>query len=468
MNRKALNDLFEIFFSRLRLYKRIFQNYSDSMKKVLFALAGLFLITFTAAAQEDGAKLAKSAGKALTSYNIDPAGNSAKLDEAKQKIDQAIQLPDAQAVPQAWITKGDIYNTILQRDMGRRMVDPKSPLSGDNDALVAFNAYAKGIEISTKKYEKSDALKGISEVQAYLINVGVSKFEAGEYDKAFQSSEAALKSHDLLKSNGQKSLLDDAKQADDQIYFSGLAAQYAKRPADAIKYYEMLYTKGTDKSEIYEGLYQIKNESGDKEGAKKVLAEGIKKFPDNTGLLFAQINSYLQEGKLDELVASLKKAIEKEPSNASLYLNLGRVYDDLQTRETTAKNDAKASEYFDLAKKYYSQAAEKDPKAGDAHYMMGAMYYNKAAALTQEMNNTDNSTAGLKRYKQLNDQMIGYFDQALPHFQKAESLDANDVNTLIALNEIYARKEDELSLEFKKRLELVKGGGKNAGSYFKK
>ena len=60
------------------------------------------------------------------------------------------------------------------------------------------------------------------------------------------------------------------------------------------------------------------------------------------------------------------------------------------------------------------------------------------------------------------------FDQALPYFQKAESLDANDMNTLIALNEIYARKEDEtLSPEFKKRLDTVKAGGKNAKSYFK-
>lgn len=437
------------------------------MKKVLFALLGLLFITFAATAQEDGAKLAKQAGKALTSYNIDPAGNSGKLDEARQKIDAALQLADAQALASAWISKGDIYNTALQRDMAKRQFDPNAKLTGDNDALDAFNAYAKALEISTKKYEKSDALKGISEVQAYLINIGVAKFEAGEYEKSLLSSEAAIKSHDLLKANGQKSLLEEPIKMDDQVYFTGLAAQYAKKPAEALKYYDILYKKGTDKAEIYEGLYALKSETGDKDGAKKILAEGIAKFPDNTGLLFAQINAYLQEGKLDELVTSLKKAIEKEPTNASLYVNLGRVYDDLQTREEKAKNEAKAAEYFAEAQKYYSQATQRDPKSPDGHYMMGAMYYNKAAGLTTEMNNTDNTAAGLKRYKQLNDQMLGYFDQALPHFQKAESLDGNDLNTLIALNEIYARKEDELSLEFKKRLEVVKGGGKNPAPHFK-
>ena len=84
------------------------------MKKTLFALSGFLFITLVAQAQEDGSNLAKQAGEALTSYHIDPTANAAKLDQAKQKIDQALQLADAQAVASAWITKGDIYNTILK------------------------------------------------------------------------------------------------------------------------------------------------------------------------------------------------------------------------------------------------------------------------------------------------------------------------------------------------------------------
>jgi hypothetical protein len=41
------------------------------------------------------------------------------------------------------------------------------------------------------------------------------------------------------------------------------------------------------------------------------------------------------------------------------------------------------------------------------------------------------------------------------------------MNTLIALKEIYAKKDQlDLSKEFKTRLELVQGGGKNEKSYF--
>ena len=142
------------------------------MKKVLFTMLSLFLAVGISSAQEDGAKLAKSAGKALTSYNIDPAGNAAKLGEARDKIEQALKLPEVQAIGSAWQTKGEIYSTLLQKDLALRTIDPNAKLKGDNDALVAFDAYKKAYELATKKYEKGDAIKGILEVQPSLINIG--------------------------------------------------------------------------------------------------------------------------------------------------------------------------------------------------------------------------------------------------------------------------------------------------------
>lgn len=440
------------------------------MKKMLFALAGLFVAVHFAAAQDDGPKLAKQAGKALTAYNIDPASNAAKLDEAKQKIDQALQTPEAQAIASAWITKGDIYNTMLQKDMAKRMIDPKAPMTGDNDAFVAFEAYKKGYENPTaKKYEKSDAVKGIMETQGHMVNIGVSKYEAGEYEKAFYSFQGALQAHDILKANSQKSVIEDPEQYDNQVYITALAAQLAKRNTEATKYYTDLYNKGTAKAAIYEGLYSLKLEAGDEAGAQKILEEGRVKYPEDSGLLFAEINVYLKKGKLDELTGRLKQAITKEPDNISLYVTLGNVYDNLYQAMSKEKNEAKSAEYFEEAKKYYTQAMTKDPKNVDAVYSLGALYYNKAAVRTQELNSMpeDYSSAGLKKLQAAKDEVMGLFDQALPHFQKAESLDPNDLNTLIALNEIYARKEDELSLEFKKRLDVVKSGGKNATPHFK-
>ncbi|MDX2282420.1 MAG: hypothetical protein NW218_22705 [Saprospiraceae bacterium] len=439
------------------------------MKKTFLALVGFLCIASSVAtAQEDGAKLAKSAGKALATFNMDRANNKAKLEDAKMKIDQALQTPEAQALPSAWLTKGDVYTTLIEGDMARRMIDPKAPLSGDNDALVAFAAYKKAYEIAVKKYDKTDAVKGILGIESNLINVGVEKYTAAAYDKAFYSFQGALEANEILKANEQKSSLDDPKQLDEITYFTGKSASLAKMTKEAVPYYERLYKKGTDNADVYQGLYDAKTEMGDAAGADKILVEGRTKFPEDPSLLFTEINALLKAGKLDELIDRLKQAIKKEEGNIGLYVTLGNVYDNLFQSMLKEKNDAKATEYFTEANKYYGQALARDPKNVDATYSIGALYYNKAAFLTQEMNAiTDFSSAGLKKLDALKNQVMGLFDQALPYFQKAESLNPNDTNTLVALTEIFARKEDELSLEFKKRLNVVKGGGKNETAYFK-
>ena len=79
----------------------------------------------------------------------------------------------------------------------------------------------------------------------------------------------------------------------------------------------------------------------------------------------------------------------------------------------------------------------------------------------------DSSKAGLKKYDELRKLVLTQFDDALPFFKQAESLNANDRNTLIALKEIFARKDDlATSTEFKNRLDVIEAGGQNDASYF--
>jgi tetratricopeptide (TPR) repeat protein len=441
------------------------------MKKSLLALVAFSLSFHLATAQDDPAKLAKSAGKALTSYNIDPANNGAKLEEARTKIDEALKSPEIQATANAWLTKGDIYNTMLQNDLSKQMIDKNAPITGDNNALVAFEAYKMALNAADiKKYQKGDALKGIGEVQGSLINIGVTKYEKGEYAKAYNSFSAALTSHDLLKAGEKKSLLDDKAQYENQVYITGLTAMLAGDLKNAVPIYESIYKSGNAKADVYSGLYKAKLEMKDTAAADVILKEGRAKFPDDAGLLFDEINAYLIKGKLSELTGSLKSAIAKEPTNVTLYVTLGNVYDNLYQRENAAKNEAKSKEYADEALKYYQEAVKIDPKNVDAHYATGALFYNKAALLTQELNAMpeDFSAAGMKKYNDLKGKIEGLFKEALPHFKKAETLDPNDMNTLIALSEIFARQDElELMKEFKGRLETVKSGGKNAASYFK-
>lgn len=442
------------------------------MKKVLAALVGFLLLAATALeAQEDGAKLAKSAGKALTSYNIDPSGSAGKLDEAKQKIDQALQMPDAQAMPSAWLTKGDIYLKFVQKDQTMRAINPQAKQQYEGYAFQAYDAYQKAFDLGQKKYEKSDAAKGIAAVQADMVNDGVAAYSAGNFEKAFQSFNAALKAHEFLPANGQKSIWTeaDAKNVDEISFYAGLSAFQYKNMEGAKTYFEKLYKTGNAIPGVYEGLYQLNLAIGDSIASIKYLKEGRAKHPDDSGLLFAEINTYLRAGKLNELVVSLQQAIAKEPDNVQLYTTLGNVFDNLYQMELKNKNDTKANEYIQQARNYYDQALAKDPNNTDALYSVGALYYNKAAILTQELNaSEDYSAAGIRKMEVLKNEVMKLFDEALPYFQKAESANPNDLNTLIALSEIFARKEDDRALEFKKRIDVVRGGGKNEAPFFKK
>ncbi len=446
------------------------------MKKVLFALLGILLITGMVQAQDDAAKMAKSAGKSLAAYNQDPAGNGSKLTEAKTKIDQALLSPEVQALPSAWIIKGDVYSTLITKELALQSINPKATLSGDNDALEAINAYKTAFDNPiAKKYEKEQAIDGIVLMQPQVINVGVGKYNAQEYEKAFFAFKSSLDAHEILKSVKKKSVLDDPKEYTDQVYFTGLLATLAKRCEDAVTYYNILYTRGTDSVAVYEGIYNCKMELKDEAGALKIMQEGRKKFPEDPALLFAEINYFISKGRLSELTGSLEQAIKKEPGNAGLYRALGDVYNGLFTTlledstQTKEQKAPKMKEYADLAKKNFKISIDKDPNNIDNNYSLGALLYNETNLIAQDMNATSFSTAdGKKKYQELKTQMLADVDEAIKYFQKAESLDPNDPNILAALVQAFGRKEDDaMYMEFKKRLDLVKTGGKNAGSYFK-
>ena len=233
---------------------------------------------------------------------------------------------------------------------------------------------------------------------------------------------------------------------------------------EANKLFNELRSDNYDDPRIYAYGYKIANEMKD-DGAFGILEDGLTKYPDSQEILFAQINHLINAQKYDELTDKLKQAIAASPDNPSVYSALGNVYMNLH-QEAFSKGDAKATEYFDESKSFYEQAANIDPNLFDVQYSLGSLYFNKAAEVTKQMGDLPIGEA--KKYDMLKAESEELFNVALPYFKKAENLNANDVNTLIALKEIFARTNDfETSGEFKKRLENVQAGGTNESSFFK-
>ena len=438
------------------------------MKNFLFLLAFVLLAGYAQA--QDGERALRKAGSALSAYNIDPSNNLSKLHEAVQEIKLAMDDPTIAATVKAWQTQGDIYLEISNQIVNIKQLNfgniedlPKV----DNPGLVAYESFTRALQLATKKFESKAALNGLRQLQSNLYNLGIMAYENGDFSSAFSDFEAVLNAHNALKENAEASSLDETNVYNDQLYITGLAALNAQELPKAKPYFLKLYELKTDKPAVYEALYTI-TAAENMDEAYTYLDAGRKLYPDDVSLLFAEINHFLRINKLDELISKLEAAIAKEPKNVSLYSTLGSVYDNLYQREYQAGNKAEADAFLNSALDYYQRALAIDPNFFDAIYSIGAVYFNRAASLINEQKALGLSAAEQKRYDVLQTEITAEFEKALPYFKKCEGMNPNDLNTLIALKEIYVRINDPVTSNiFKGRLEKVQAGGTNEEPYFK-
>jgi tetratricopeptide (TPR) repeat protein len=452
------------------------------MKKLfLMTLLAVINITF-GFAQEDAEKLIKKAIKAYNAFNLEPNTKGASLDEAKTIIDQVFLSDAMNSNVSALIAKGKIYGGFSVRDQTQKILNPtyKSTITFPA-SFIAFEALDKALNMNLKKYEKDDALKGLQGLSGDINNMGNDLYNAGKYEEAYNHFIACLKIHDWMKANGLPSVLDKPEDYNNQLFIVTAAAMKGKKLAEAKLYNDKLMAANYMDGGVYENQYEFLMNAGDTKGAEAALEEGLKKMPDDVGLMFKQINHYIKMGQLESLVDKLKKAIEKEPGNVSLYTTIGNVYDNLLQKDSLSLGKDAKGNYsvmaavennpnYKNAEMYFIQATTKDPKNADAFYGLGAFYYNVAAKMTNILNKLadDYSKEGTKKYDAVKAEVFALFEKSLPSFKLAEALNPNDRNCLIALKEIHARKNEfDISNEYKRRLEVVESGGKNPTSYNK-
>lgn len=435
------------------------------MKKLFLAILAFALVTGTSIAQTPAADLIKAANKAVKGIG----GKKEKLAPAEAAIDAMMKLPENQTSWEALLIKGKYYNEQASMD---NLQQATAKITGkpykseyNKSAMMASDALIAASKATQDKKQLKEVTAALNDAQNALGNY-VSEFtDAKDYVSAYNSLNAGLTTHEALKAIGGKSIFDKVEEYNKQLYLVGLLSVYADKEKESVGIYEKMIAAKKDTTFVYSSLYKVKAES-DPAAALKYLELGRAKFPDDSQLLFTEINHYLKAGKLEILIDKLKAGIAKEPKNVSLYSTLGNVYDNLSQQE---KDPAKAQGYADEAMVYYNKTLDLDAKNSDAIYSIGASLYNKAAQYSKEMKKleSDFSKEGQKKYEAAEKLMIAEFDKALPYFKKAEGINANDQNTLIALKEIYAKKNDmKMSGEFKSRLEIVQAGGKNAKSYF--
>lgn len=412
----------------------------------------------------------KTAEKAFSSY--ESSNDVIKLQEAVDALKVAMEDPAVQADYENYLAAADIYaGAINQYVLDRTTSGEETPPLVARAASQAAKYYMKAYNMAEKKRGKRDALEGLENLQGNISNEGIFAIQDANYEDSYEAFNASIEVDQFLRDNeGESAFEDTPEKLDDERYYAALSAVLNEDYESAEPLFVSLYEAEYDDVGLYDGLYKVYSGKGDMDTASKYLSEGREKYPDETQLLFTEINYYLAEGRLDELTSKLQEAIDAEPNNVSLYSTLGSVYEQLYKKATEEEDMEKdPEEYFEMAKSNYEKGLEVEPENAQLIYSLGALYFNRAANMTNQLVELGNdlSKEGQAKYEEMEGKINEQFDLAFPYFQKAEKTDPSNLNTLIALKEIFARRDDyDASNEMKERIAQLEAGETIEESYF--
>ena len=308
-----------------------------------------------------------------------------------------------------------------------------------NDApKKAIEAYNKAYELDPKTAEKvKEGLKQVSDFCSQVGNVGI---DSGNYVEAADAYVTAFEA----QSSPAYEKADPAL-----LYYAGYlrTVDGAANPASFVigadylnKALELGYND--EEGNIYYYLFHCYygQKDADKANvlkAKDALVAGIKKFPKNERILDGLVQLYTNPedsvGDPADLVALIDAAIESNPENVDLWFGRGRIFFALKQ--------------YDESIASFQKVVELKPELFEGNYYLGVFYTIKADEMNKVMNEKQYSSqaaydADLKAANAV-------YMEAIPWFEKAHELKADDFNTLDMLKQLCFRLRDEPGIQEK-------------------
>ncbi|MBS1588413.1 MAG: tetratricopeptide repeat protein [Bacteroidetes bacterium] len=385
-------------------------------------------------------------------------------EKAKSAIEEAVTNDDTKNDPYAWYTRGLVY-----------LAMQGEPANATKDYYQeAGKSFKKAISLKPD-YETEDVNNKLFAVAIYNFNAGLMAFDKQNYEGSYNSfgEVTNIQGLDNGKRYGGKSWVKFDTMARQASLYQGYSAYYANKFDEALP---LLLKAKNDPAvrayNIYLMLADIYEAKQDEANLMAILDEGKKQFPNEKTLVNRELNAYIKANKSDQLVAKLEEAIKSEPNNADFLFTLGIAYDNMANPKDAKGNElpkpANYADVFGKAEQAYKNALQASDKA-DINYNLGALYFNRAVLVNEQMNAiSGTSAADIKKYDGLKAQRDDWFGKALPYLEKtiaqldpnASTLKGEDKNTyigaLMAAKEISAKLNKlDKATEYKKKLEAI-------------
>jgi tetratricopeptide (TPR) repeat protein len=160
---------------------------------------------------------------------------------------------------------------------------------------------------------------------------------------------------------------------------------------------------------------------GKPELAVAALEEARKSDPKNLNLILSQADMYIKLDKMDKFGELMVEAVKLNPTNPTLFFNLGVVN----------ANENKIKEAIG----FYNKAIELKPDYADAYMNLYIAIISEEKSIVDEMNKNLNN---FKKYDELEGKQKELYKKALPSLEKADSLDRSfdSVKSLLNLYDI--------------------------------
>ena len=140
----------------------------------------------------------------------------------------------------------------------------------------------------------------------------------------------------------------------------------------------------------------------------------------DANLLIDEANIYYKKGDNANFKSRLEKAITMNPTEPTLYYNVGVM--NMDQKKT------------DEAIQYFKKAIELNPNYGDAYNNIGAAIIEKAAPIIDEMNK---SLSDFNKYDKLQQRQFEIYRESVPYYEKAFELNKSSINVVQTLMGLY-------------------------------
>ena len=346
----------------------------------------------------------------VSAYNANKEGDFAT---AATYIEQAIQNPKANVKNKTWRYRGEIYLNI-SKDSALFAAYP--------DALVrAKDSYMKAQELDSKGSYASEIQVGLGQVQMAASNAGIGNYNTGNFG-------AAGAFFDLGAEIAQAFETTDTMA----IYNAALCYEKAGEVDLAVARYRACADIEYQVPNVFLFVSNLYRENGREAEALETLAEARGLYPREQSLIIEELNIYLTNEEFDKAKENLALAAEQDPTNEILWFSLGSVLDNLGNA--------------DEAIEAYKKALEVKADYFDANYNLGALYFNQAVQginAANDMWKPRMTKAESDAQKQMEEDAKALFETAKPYLESAHATDANDLETMRSLRDIYARTGDD-------------------------